>query len=119
MTFPLAISNASWYILGVIALFYGIRWRRNRSTLPLPPGPKKSLFVGNLFDLASERQWEAYLRWSKELSALVSHLALPVDSRSDSDIIHVDAAGTSVIVLSSMEAIKDLFEARSSLYSDR
>jgi hypothetical protein len=74
MAVPLAISNASWYILGAIALLYGIRWRRNRSTLPLPPGPKKLPFVGNLFDLPSERQWEAYLKWSKEFSALVSHL---------------------------------------------
>jgi hypothetical protein len=37
----------------------------------------------------------------------------------DSDIIHLDLAGTSVIVLSSFEATDALFEKRSSLYSDR
>jgi hypothetical protein len=37
----------------------------------------------------------------------------------DSDIIHLNMAGTSVIVLSSYEAIDTLFEKRSSLYSDR
>ncbi|KAK7044952.1 cytochrome P450, partial [Favolaschia claudopus] len=53
----------------------------------------------------SERQWETYTKWTKELG---------------SDIIHLDLPGTSIIVLSSMEAApKELFEKRSSLYSDR
>jgi hypothetical protein len=37
----------------------------------------------------------------------------------DSDIIHLNLAGTPVIVLSSLEATDALFEKRSSLYSDR
>ncbi|KAJ7328380.1 hypothetical protein DFH08DRAFT_1023831 [Mycena albidolilacea] len=68
-----------------------------------PPGPKKLPLVGNLFDIPSEHQWEAYLRWSK---------------RFDSDIIHLNATGTSVVILSSMEAVNELIEQRSSLYSD-
>ncbi|KAJ7113941.1 cytochrome P450 [Mycena epipterygia] len=104
MVLPLATTNSIWFILGLTIVFYGIRWKRTRSRLPLPPGPKKLPVVGNLFDIPVERQWETYHKWSKEL---------------DSDIIHVDAAGTSIIVLSSMEAIRELFERRSSLYSDR
>jgi hypothetical protein len=72
MVFYLAISTSLWAILGVVTLFIGIRWRRNRSKLLLPPGPKKLPLVGNLFDIPSERQWETYLQWSKEFSALVS-----------------------------------------------
>ncbi|KAJ7113937.1 cytochrome P450 [Mycena epipterygia] len=104
MLLPLATTNSIWFILGLTIVFYGIRWKRTRSRLPLPPGPKKLPLVGNLFDIPAERQWETYHQWSKEL---------------DSDIIHVDAAGTSIIVLSSMAAIRELFERRSSLYSDR
>ncbi|KAJ7496489.1 cytochrome P450 [Mycena latifolia] len=104
MILPLAISSSTWSILGITILFYGIRWKRNRSRLPLPPGPKKLPLVGNLFDMPADRQWEAYRDWSKEF---------------DSDIIHMDVAGTSIVVLSSMEAIRDLFDKRSSLYSDR
>ncbi|KAJ7708648.1 cytochrome P450 [Mycena rosella] len=100
----LAISSSLWSILALIILFYGTRWKRNRSRLPLPPGPKKLPIIGNLFDLPSERQWEAYHEWSKEYN---------------SDIIHVDAAGTSIVVLSSMEAVRNLFDKRSALYSDR
>ncbi|KAJ7146683.1 cytochrome P450 [Mycena epipterygia] len=104
MVLPLATTNSMWFILGLSIIFCGIRWKRTRSRLPLPPGPKKLPLVGNLFDIPAERQWETYHQWSKEI---------------DSDIIHVDAAGTSIVVLSSMEAIRELFERRSSLYSDR
>ncbi|KAJ7439299.1 cytochrome P450 [Mycena latifolia] len=104
MILPLAISSSTWSILGILILLYGIRLKRNRSRLPLPPGPKKLPLVRNLFDMPADRQWEAYRDWSKEF---------------DSDIIHVDVAGTSIVVLSSMEAIRDLFDKRSSLYSDR
>ncbi|KAJ7211168.1 cytochrome P450 [Mycena pura] len=99
------MSASRWFTLACSALLYfGLRWRRNRSKLPLPPGPKKLPLVGNLLDIPRERQWEAYHKWSQELN---------------SDIIHLDAAGTSIVVLSSMEAIRDIFEERSSLYSGR
>jgi hypothetical protein len=121
MVFQFTNSTSLWAILGVVTLFIGIRRRQNRSRLPLPPGPKKLPLVGNLFDIPSERQWETYLQWSKEFSALVSHFSSPKlsTSHSESDIIHVEAAGTSIVILSSMEAIRDLFDKRSSLYSDR
>ncbi|KAJ7467798.1 cytochrome P450 [Mycena galericulata] len=90
--------------LALLIIYYGMRRNRNRSGLPLPPGPRKLPIVGNLFDIPSERQWEAYSKWSKEF---------------DSDIIHVNVAGTSIVVLSSMKAIREVFDKRSSLYSDR
>jgi hypothetical protein len=51
-----------------IVLYLYIKRRGNRSTrnLPLPPGPKKLLFVGNLFDMPNGLSWEAYHGWSKE-----------------------------------------------------
>ncbi|KAJ7065511.1 cytochrome P450 [Mycena amicta] len=88
--------------LAVCAIVRGLRKRR--SALPLPPGPKKLPIVGNLFDMPAERQWEAYHQWSQEYN---------------SDIIHLDVAGKSIIVLDSMAAIHELFERRSSIYSDR
>ncbi|KAJ7111231.1 cytochrome P450 [Mycena epipterygia] len=86
------------------ATLYGLYSRKTRNKLPLPPGPKKLPVVGNLFDVPATFQWETYMRWSKEYQ---------------SDIIHLNLAGTSVIVLSSLEATEALLEKRSSIYSDR
>ncbi|KAJ7460266.1 cytochrome P450 [Mycena latifolia] len=86
------------------ATLFSLYLRRNRSHLPLPPGPAKLPLVGNLFDIPAHFQWEKYMEWSKEY---------------DSDIIHLNLAGQSVIVLSSLEATTALLEKRSSIYSDR
>ncbi|KAJ7484805.1 cytochrome P450, partial [Mycena galericulata] len=60
--------------------------------------------LGNLLSVPSRRPWEAYMAWSKLYK---------------SDIIHVDIAGTSIVVLSSLEAVETLLERRSAIYSDR
>ncbi|KAJ7693224.1 cytochrome P450 [Mycena rosella] len=96
--------NSIWCILGLVTVWFGRRWWRNHSQLPLPPGPKPLPLVGNMFDIPTERQWETYGDWSKKF---------------DSDIIHLNVGGRSIVVLSSMEAIRELFEKRFSLYSDR
>ncbi|KAJ7833295.1 cytochrome P450 [Mycena leptocephala] len=88
----------------ILTTLYAVHLRARRRRLPLPPGPPKLPLVGNLFDVPSTFQWKSYALWSKQY---------------DSDIIHLDLAGTSVIVLSSFEATDALFEKRSSLYSDR
>ncbi|KAJ6529442.1 cytochrome P450 [Mycena vulgaris] len=86
------------------ALFEYLRLKRKSSKLPLPPGPPKLPLVGNLFDVPSSFEWETYLEWSKTYN---------------SDILHLNMAGQSLIVLSSAEAAIDLLEKRSAIYSDR
>ncbi|KAJ7189262.1 cytochrome P450 [Mycena filopes] len=87
---------------GLVVVVYG--FKRRRARLPLPPGPRKLPLVGNLFDLPPAFEWETYLKWSRQFN---------------SDIIHLDLAGTSLIVLSSLEATDDLLDKRSLIYSDR
>ncbi|TFK25347.1 cytochrome P450 [Coprinopsis marcescibilis] len=75
-----------------------------RRRLPLPPGPKGYPLVGNLFDIPPDFAWEKFNSWCKYYN---------------SDILHLRAAGTTMIVLNSFEAAIDLFEKRSSIYSGR
>ncbi|KAF7358290.1 hypothetical protein MVEN_00878300 [Mycena venus] len=95
LIFPLALA----FLLG----FY-CYWKRPASRLPLPPGPKKLPLIGNLLDMPSTFEWVTYMDWSRKY---------------DSDILHLNAAGKSIVVLSSLEAVEDLLVKRAATYSSR
>jgi hypothetical protein len=106
-----------------LIILYAVYYRRSMSMLPLPPGPPKLPLVGNLFDMPRKFEWETYMQWSREYSAFVNAMANNSFGRNkiyaDSDIIHLNVAGASIIVLNSVEAANDLLVKRSSIYSDR
>ncbi|KAF6745976.1 cytochrome P450 [Ephemerocybe angulata] len=72
--------------------------------LPLPPGPRGLPLIGNVLDIPGEEFWEKY----KELS-----------DQHGSDVIYLNALGTDIIVLNSIEACRELLDKRSSIYSSR
>jgi len=72
--------------------------------LPLPPSPKGLPIIGNLRDLPTSFEWKTYHEWCRNLNT---------------DIMHLNVAGTSLIVLDTSEAANDLLEKRSSIYSSR
>ncbi|TFK20074.1 cytochrome P450 [Coprinopsis marcescibilis] len=93
----------------VLAVFIGlffayVFYRRRRSNPPLPPGPKKWPIVGNLFQIPTSFEWETYAHWGEVYN---------------SDILHLDVAGKSIIIVNSIKAATELFEKRSALYSSR
>ncbi|KAF9522915.1 cytochrome P450 [Crepidotus variabilis] len=88
-------------VLGAVYLFYRFR---NRSKLPLPPGPKRLPLLGNALSIPKAREWLTYHKWSKELGT---------------DILYLDMMGQSVIILDSHKAASDLLEKKSSIYSSR
>ncbi|KAF8815155.1 cytochrome P450 [Phlegmacium glaucopus] len=85
----------------LIWIFYKIS---QRSRLPLPPGPVGLPLIGNLLDMPESSTWEVYHQWSQEFN---------------SDIIHLNAAGTDIIILDTHQATIDLIERRSNNYSSR
>ena len=106
-----------------LALYFLLNRRRYES-LPLPPGPKKLPLIGNLLDMPNGFEWITYHKWCKEFgaassSSMVCNMILTYGLFLDSDIIHLNVAGTSLIVLDTSEATTELFERRSSIYSDR
>ncbi|KAJ7828242.1 cytochrome P450 [Mycena olivaceomarginata] len=92
--------SASCVVLVLLVCRYALR---TQSNLPLPPGPRKLPLLGNLLDMPSSLAWERYMQWSKTYN---------------SDILHLNVAGTSIIILSSGEVATDLLEKRV-IYSDR
>ncbi|KAF9552395.1 cytochrome P450, partial [Agrocybe pediades] len=77
---------------------------RRRSSYPYPPGPTRLPILGNLHQFPTHDEWVTYDKWCKEIG---------------SDIIYLRAAGMEFVVLNSLEAITDLLQKRSSIYSSR
>ncbi|GJE99701.1 cytochrome P450 [Phanerochaete sordida] len=87
-----------------LTLVYTLYMRlTQRQQLPFPPGPPGYPFVGHL-KAPDEPSWVAYRDWGL---------------RYDSDLVHLNMAGTHLIVLNSLQACTDLLQKRSGFYSDR
>ncbi|KAF8588182.1 cytochrome P450 [Ramaria rubella] len=81
-------------------------WKYNTKGIPkgyrLPPGPPRKPIVGNMTDMSHDLM-EAATRWAQEYG----------------DLVYIELLGTSMVFVNSLEIARDLFEKRSSLYSDR
>ncbi|TFK27950.1 cytochrome P450 [Coprinopsis marcescibilis] len=103
---PLHVAYASAIAL---ILFAGFKKARGASRLPTPPGPKGYPVIGNILDIPSKRQWEGYHELAKTYVLLIQ----------TGDMIYLEAFGQSILVLSSLKRINDLFDKRSAIYSDK
>jgi len=79
------------------------RDRKRRGGLPYPPGPPSRPIIGNLLDIPTDAPWAAYADMSKKYG----------------DVICFRVFNQVIVVLSSLSAIKDLFEKRAECNSDR
>lgn len=78
-------------------------WLSDHARPPLPPGPTPLPIVGNILSIDLARPWLAFSSWRSTYG----------------DIIYARLLNKPVIVINSEEVAKDLFEGRSTIYSDR
>ena len=121
-----SLSNA--YALGVLGCFlvlaslYFRDRRRNPAGLPYPPGPKGYPIIGNLLDMPNAFIYKRFREMSRELGRrgrLSCRDTQLTCSEIGSDIIHLQVFGFHLIALNTKEVADDLFEKKSSIYSDR
>jgi len=106
----------------LFALYFYLKKANPYSSLPLPPGPKGWPIIGNALDMPTEYEWKTYHEWCKKFGAFCFWFAIILDTDNalkGTDILHVPVLGTNIIVLDTTEAVMELMERRSSIYSDR
>ncbi|KZT66840.1 cytochrome P450 [Daedalea quercina L-15889] len=89
-------------IVSIITLL-ACRYIRNSKRLPIPPGPGGLPLLGNALQIPKECSWLTFTEWAKTFGP----------------IMYLSIIGSPVIVLSSREAVIDLLEKKSLIYSDR
>ncbi|KAI0076583.1 cytochrome P450 [Panus rudis PR-1116 ss-1] len=94
--------SLGFLILGISVWFY--RRQQNTQRLPYPPGPKGLPFIGTPNGIPLVEPYKQFIHCSKEYN---------------SDIIRFKLMGTDFVVINSLEGIQELFDKRSSIYSDR
>jgi len=98
--------SLSYAFAGFLCVFgFAIIYRtiQRRFKLPLPPGPPGLPIIGNALQMPIEHEWLTFTQWAKTYGK----------------IMHMTVLGRSIVVLSSPDAIFELLDKRSSIYSDR
>ncbi|KAJ7777860.1 cytochrome P450 [Mycena maculata] len=79
-----------------------LRWAL-RTRLPLPPGPPRRFFTGNLHQIPRKQRWLQYAEWAKEYGPIITLCSFHKPT----------------VILTSAQAALALLDARSAIYSDR
>ncbi|THU82832.1 cytochrome P450 [Dendrothele bispora CBS 962.96] len=75
----------------------------HKKSPPLPPGPEKHFFLGNLFDLPSTYDWKTYGEWADKYGPIVS----------------ASTFGVTIVVINSYKKAIELMDQKSTIYSSR
>lgn len=56
-------------VVVVLLLYFAHRAITSKHTLPLPPGPRRLPFVGNIRDWPAEQEWLTFTEWGNKYGA--------------------------------------------------
>ncbi|SJL03002.1 related to cytochrome P450 CYP2 subfamily [Armillaria ostoyae] len=95
--------------IAVVSLVFAYRllYRTCRNA-PFPPGPKGLSFIGNIFDMPSEKEWLTFARWGEKYGTVIT-----------SDIVSVSVLGRRTVVINSVQTAIDILDKKGAIYSDR
>ncbi|PPR03920.1 hypothetical protein CVT24_008105 [Panaeolus cyanescens] len=108
MLLPPILREYQYYILGALLFLTTLlnkyrRRTRNPRGLPLPPGPKGYPFIGCLTIMPKDDPWLVYDQWSKTYG----------------DLLYFEVLGQPFLILGSLHRTHEIFQKRSTIYSDR
>ncbi|TFK21463.1 cytochrome P450 [Coprinopsis marcescibilis] len=90
--------------LSLYILFRKWQFRQRAQGCSLPPSRPARFLLGHALEIPTENEARVFQQWAEELG---------------SDIYYIDAAGTPIVVLNTIELANELFEGRSAIYSSR
>ncbi|KAH9884384.1 putative cytochrome P450 oxidoreductase [Xylariomycetidae sp. FL2044] len=101
------LSSPHVYLVLVVAACVALLYKRSvqpKRLLPLPPGPPSESLLGHLRVIPTDHPEYEYARWGKELN---------------SDVLHLNVLGRSIVVLNSVKAARTLMDKRGANFADR
>lgn len=111
--------------ISVVALtrYFRSRGFPNQPKPPYPPGPKGLPFVGNILDLPRDmHMWEGFAQMAETYRTsmiLAFRWNRNLILRAETEVMYLNMFGTDMVVLNSSEAIADLLDKKSAIYSDK
>ena len=62
----MTLPDTSWVAVSALLFFFLVKYAATRLWRPsLPPGPKGSAIVGNLFQMPVKDPWKVYAQWGE------------------------------------------------------
>ena len=105
------------------AFFSLLKFVRKISSQPrnLPPGPPRKPIFGNALQIPKKQPWIVFTEWGRKYGMINSLIFIFLDLLAFylGDIVYLKVFNRSLVVLNSHQAVIDLFEKRSTCYSNR